>query len=565
MTGVSGAQIPLRTLVPAVTIAYAAFALMGMLLAIIGGMKSPMWGASGLALTVVVIWGWRAAIGVFIGAALTCAVAGDTLWSTLLIATGNALEPIVGAWALWLAPGFDPRIRTVRDYAWLLAAAALMSTLVATAAGVSAGLLKGVLTPTSLPAAFFGWWSGNAVGIMIVAPVMLMRLLDAPRPTGRPLEASLLFWLTLATATVTLGMVDLPILDIGPEDWMLVLVLWAAIRFGRHYVAVLLLITFLMAAYFASRGEGPFYAENPQHWLASLFAYQALLTLVGMSVATAIRERRSAEEKSQNAHALLRSVIDSVPDLIFYKDTQCRYLGCNRAFESFLGAPAADIVGRTAADFVSAPLATRTLSRDMKTMSAQEPVRSEEWVTYPDGRRALMETLRTRYCSESGAVLGVIGISRDVTERKREQQERDMLLEAVEASANEYYLYDADTLRVLAANDRASQNTGYDRSELYQLTAYDLLGGISAAEFDRLLRPLRDGAEKRLMLVTGHRRKDGSNYAVDVTMQSYAKNGARFLIEIALDVSEQQSIRSALANTERQFQRLAENATDVVW
>lgn len=116
----------------------------------------------------------------------------------------------------------------------------------------------------------------------------------------------------------------------------------------------------------------------------------------------------------------LRTVLDTIPDLVWLKDADGVYLACNASFERFFGAPAQRIVGRTDYDFVAAELADFFRDKDRAAMAAGGPNVNEEWVTFAsDGRRALVETIKTPMRDAGGQLIGVLGIARDITERKR--------------------------------------------------------------------------------------------------------------------------------------------------
>jgi len=132
-----------------------------------------------------------------------------------------------------------------------------------------------------------------------------------------------------------------------------------------------------------------------------------------------ITERKAAERALAHSRALLESLINSIPDLIFYKDTGSVYLGCNRAFAVFANRPPEELVGRTDFDLVDAKLASFFREHDQIMLASGKPRRNEEMVTYPDGRQVLLETLKTPYYGPSGELLGLIGISRDITARKQ--------------------------------------------------------------------------------------------------------------------------------------------------
>ncbi|EKQ57356.1 MULTISPECIES: PAS domain-containing hybrid sensor histidine kinase/response regulator [unclassified Clostridium] len=124
----------------------------------------------------------------------------------------------------------------------------------------------------------------------------------------------------------------------------------------------------------------------------------------------------------QQKEALLVSLINSIPDLIFYKDINGAYLGCNKAFEDFAGIKEKDIIGNTDADIFEKEDAEFFGSTDLKTMQQREHIRYENWVKYPDGKYVFLDTLKTPYYDSEGNILGLIGVSRDITERKKKEE-----------------------------------------------------------------------------------------------------------------------------------------------
>jgi hypothetical protein len=134
---------------------------------------------------------------------------------------------------------------------------------------------------------------------------------------------------------------------------------------------------------------------------------------------------------------LLRSLMRSIPDLVWLKNGQGVYLACNPAFERFFGATESQIVGRTDHDFVSAEQAAAFRSNDLLAALAGGPTINEEWLTFADGSRVgLFETTKTPIVASDASLYGVLGISHDVTARHEAEGElqlhRDHLEELVE-------------------------------------------------------------------------------------------------------------------------------------
>lgn len=115
---------------------------------------------------------------------------------------------------------------------------------------------------------------------------------------------------------------------------------------------------------------------------------------------------------------LLRVFIDALPDLVFFKDEEGRYLGCNRAFEAYVNKAEAEIIGRTDGDLFAAELAASYQELDRRVRESGVALRQEERIVYPDGREVLLDTLKTPFFGAQG-FSGLMGVSRDITSLKQ--------------------------------------------------------------------------------------------------------------------------------------------------
>lgn len=148
--------------------------------------------------------------------------------------------------------------------------------------------------------------------------------------------------------------------------------------------------------------------------------------LVGIS--RNITSRKKAEEGLRLSEGRLRTLVHTIPDLIWLKDCNGVYLSCNPLFERFFGAKEADIVGKTDYDFVEPELADFFVENDRISMTAEKPTINEEWITFSDnGHRALLETTKTPVYDNKGKVIGVLGIGHDITEQRKAETEKAKL------------------------------------------------------------------------------------------------------------------------------------------
>lgn len=134
-----------------------------------------------------------------------------------------------------------------------------------------------------------------------------------------------------------------------------------------------------------------------------------------------VTDHRVTLEALHHDRAVLQSLINSMPDFVFFKDRDGNYLNYNHAALDYIGwMPKPDRPLRDL-DMVDAETAGRRREADLRTMR-EGMTRGEEWFIYPDGRRRLMETVKTACRDPNGTILGVVGISRDITDRRRMEE-----------------------------------------------------------------------------------------------------------------------------------------------
>jgi len=147
-------------------------------------------------------------------------------------------------------------------------------------------------------------------------------------------------------------------------------------------------------------------------WMTTL-----MLAMASFSLTTTIlaqNKEQSAQDPAKQLTAIT-TLMDSIPDIIFYKDLDGVYRGGNNAWARLVGKPKDQLIGKTDLDLFPEELAKSFRAKDREMLASRQSRRNEEWVAYPDGRRALLDTLKTPWLDASGKVLGVLGICREIT------------------------------------------------------------------------------------------------------------------------------------------------------
>ncbi|MDY3562233.1 PAS domain S-box protein [Gemmata sp. JC673] len=223
-----------------------------------------------------------------------------------------------------------------------------------------------------------------------------------------------------------------------------------------------------------------------------------------------VTDRVRMEDELRRTAGLLSAVVEGTTDAVFVKDRGGRYLLANPATAAFLGRPAEAIIGRTDTELMSPDGARQVRAHDLQAMAADRAVSVEEELVLNGVRRTFLST-KGPYRTSSGTVVGMIGISRDVTERNRLAAERDALLARLQLQIDRmplaYALLDAGG-RVIEWNPAAERTFGYSRAEALGLTPFDLTPPAFHGAAANLIARIRSG-DLAAHSVNENVRKDG--------------------------------------------------------
>lgn len=166
------------------------------------------------------------------------------------------------------------------------------------------------------------------------------------------------------------------------------------------------------------------------------------------------QELLASERRHRETSRFLSTLLDSIPDHIFYKDQNGVYLGCNQAFEQASGISREHLIGKTDYEVYDRETAELFVARDEIVLKLQKENRTEEAILYSDGRNLITETLKTPFFNDEGELAGLIGISRDITDRKKKEDKIEYLsIHDVMTGLYSRMYFDTELYRLDAAND----------------------------------------------------------------------------------------------------------------
>ncbi|MFK7953721.1 MAG: PAS domain S-box protein [Ekhidna sp.] len=261
-----------------------------------------------------------------------------------------------------------------------------------------------------------------------------------------------------------------------------------------------------------------------------------------------ISERVRETETAKLERNKLKAIINTIPDLVWIKDPEGTYILCNHEFEVFYGATEAEIIGKKDTDFVSKELADFFRKHDLKAMNANKPLKNEETLPYLDGSKTIeAETTKTPFYSAEGELLGVLGVARDITERKESETR---LREFVNGTSDAIYSINEKGV-IENVNEAASQQTGYKRAELIGQPIWHLSNSISDYEdFSRRFVDLE--TNKSYFFDSEHTRKDGTIIPVEIGLRVFAIKGINHFYATVRDISKRKSDEKRFGEVIRQ-------------
>ncbi|WP_445941118.1 response regulator [Pseudomonas sp.] len=170
-------------------------------------------------------------------------------------------------------------------------------------------------------------------------------------------------------------------------------------------------------------------------YLLGLLALVIFVLLWNRRLTVQIAERQRAEAEASRQRSTLLALINAIPDPIWFKDVDGRYVGINQACATLFGLSSEVVQGQRDEALLDPAWAASRAEHDRIARSQVQPFESEGFSIYPDGRRVIFDTLRSTFYDEQGQLLGLVGISRDITARKQAEQAMAEAKELAEEAA----------------------------------------------------------------------------------------------------------------------------------
>jgi len=277
-----------------------------------------------------------------------------------------------------------------------------------------------------------------------------------------------------------------------------------------------------------------------------------------------IGERKSIEHRLRTQEELLRLVIDSIPQFIFWKDLKNIYLGCNRRFALMVGInEPTEVVGKMDEQLIwplESTLAFRSL--DQRIIQTDQPEYHRiETLPHDNGQQKWFDTSRIPLHDSEGEVMGILVTFEDITEQKLAelelQRSRAAELQAnielnqfkttLDLTLDGVFIREATGFKFSYVNQGMTKLLGYSKAELLTMMPIDINPEMSSQRLSELLEFLREGSQKATTFTANYCHKTGQLIPVEVSLQYIEVSGqsSRF-IGIVRDITERKQTEAQL-------------------
>jgi PAS domain S-box-containing protein len=305
--------------------------------------------------------------------------------------------------------------------------------------------------------------------------------------------------------------------------------------------------------------EGPTVDENkdPQErWVSTTKtllrnAHGDIIGFVG--VGRDITERKRAERKLEQERALFSTVIDNLPDHIYLKDRESRFVLANKPLALWMGAAAPEeLVGKTDHDLFPRELADKFRGDELQIIeSRQSLINLEETTRSASGSIHSVLTTKIPLIDQQGVVTGIVGIGRNITERRQAEEKNIRLATLVESSMDAIVGLDMDRI-VTSWNKGAESVYGYSAKEAIGKPSSLFMPPELEDEALQLRGKVNRG-EHIESFETQRKRKDGTLMHVSLTLSPIRNADGEIVgtASIARDITEQKALQARIMRAQR--------------
>ncbi len=530
-----------------------------------GVLPMPIWPAASIAVAVGLMLGWRGAPGLVIGTILANALALGSSWPVAAgISVMNTLGPLFGTRLIKRWATSYPPFGSIRDAGVFLVCGVVLIPMLTATGGIASILAGGRIGWDTAPLAWLRWWIAHASGTLLFAPLLLCwGVHHKPLPTRSGLEFLGASSAVLIVTALIFFLVDGTKVPIGGIAYVLIIpLIWVTVRFEMREAMTLFPLMMAIALAATVMGYGPFLGRRLP--LVSVGVMVVVFGLTVLLLGALAATRRQAEEE----HGRLASVVHHTADLINLATLDGRMVFLNRAGGAMLGIEPADAarhhILEVVAEDVMPVVRTGLLPalKEGRTWEGDLRYRNLKTGELTDVH-AITFAIKDPI---GGAPLYLANVSRDITERKRAEEERARLTTILETTNDVVALATPDgRLSYLNAAGRrmlglgeGEDLAGYAIEDAHRPQAYDLIKNVAIPA--ALEKGIWQGETTLLS-------RDGREIPCSqiIMVHRSASGEVKYLSSIMRDISERKRAEEVLRRSEENYRGIFDASNEAMF
>jgi len=253
------------------------------------------------------------------------------------------------------------------------------------------------------------------------------------------------------------------------------------------------------------------------------------------------------------------SILDSTSDLIFYKDLDFTYIGCNEAFCKFVGLKKEEILGKDDFELFPQEFAELFRTMDKKMIKSKSSRSNKEWVTYPSGEEVLLLTQKSPLINKNNQIYGLLGISRDITKEinyeKALKDSKKRYKKLFQANKIPVLLISPSSGKIIKANDAALKFYGYTKKEIKNMKISEI-NTLSEEEINKEIENVKE--EKKDCFNFKHKIKSGKVIDVEVYAGPIKYKKEKIIYSVIFDITRRKQAEKKLKQAHTIYQNTKE-------
>ena len=531
--------------------------LLGRLGAFQQGDLALVWPPAGIALAALLLFGYRFLPGVFLGAVLFSTMDGKPLgFFTLSTAIGNCMGALVSAYLLFRNDRFERSFSRLKDATSFTVLACLFGTTVNALFNVGGLALAGQLHETQswerLGGEFLLWWMPNAMGCLLIAPLLLSFSSLQPR------RWSLARWGEAVACAAAL----LVSTGVAFESWYVYgvdrypfaylpfpFVVWASARFGVRGGTLATFLVSLAAIHSSLEQRGPFVSSTETQMLLLMGSYFGVLGVTSLFLGASSTERRKAMGEVSASRRRYRAVVEDQSDSICRFDLLGRLTFVNEAFCRLHKTPAVKLLGTSFLPQITAEDMEIPLRRLLELTPDNPSISYDARIVQADGSPGWEHCTVRAIFDEKGHMAEFQMVSQNITARKLAEEALRTSEERIKAIIVDGILTLDRTGRIVSTNPAAERIFGYTDKELVGREFDTLLYSEDVSLYHNYMEILK--SESTADLEFRGRRRDGSTFTLNVAISELIMARQTGFIIVARDMTKNREAEEQLRHAQK--------------